>query len=79
MDIYPKGIAIAFAFPLRKCPHSKIYLRVRSATDWECVITADQRNLDFLKEVVGKIWNVIVGCGEIRPNAVPATKGSTLP
>jgi len=27
--------------------------------DWERVITADQRNLDFLKEVVRKIWKVI--------------------
>ncbi|MGA3041793.1 MAG: aspartate--ammonia ligase [Bryobacteraceae bacterium] len=28
--------------------------------DWERAITADQRNLDFLKEVVGKIWKVLV-------------------
>lgn len=29
--------------------------------DWERVITADQRNLDFLTEVVKKIWKVIKG------------------
>jgi len=29
--------------------------------DWERVITAKQRNLKFLKEVVGKIWKVLKG------------------
>jgi aspartate--ammonia ligase len=29
--------------------------------DWEKAITADQRNLGFLKEIVRKIWKVIVG------------------
>ncbi len=29
--------------------------------DWELVITEEQRNLKFLKEVVGKIWKVIKG------------------
>jgi len=29
--------------------------------DWERVMTADRRNLGFLKEIVGKIWKVIVG------------------
>src|SRR5271166_4704752 len=29
--------------------------------DWERSITADQRNLSFLKGVVSKIWKVIVG------------------
>src|SRR6202158_4351378 len=29
--------------------------------DWERVITAEQRNLAFLKEIVSKIWKVIVG------------------
>ncbi len=27
--------------------------------DWERVISADQRNLDFLKEIVNKIWKVL--------------------
>ena len=29
--------------------------------DWERVITAEQRNLEFLKSVIRKIWKVIVG------------------
>jgi aspartate--ammonia ligase len=29
--------------------------------DWERVITADQRNLDYLKDTVRKIWRVIKG------------------
>lgn len=29
--------------------------------DWERVITAEQRNLDFLKDVVRRIWRVIKG------------------
>ncbi len=32
--------------------------------DWERVVTADQRNLDFLKDVVRKIWKVIYGAGK---------------
>jgi len=32
--------------------------------DWERVMTADQRNLDFLKDVVRKIWKVLVGAGK---------------
>jgi len=28
--------------------------------DWERVMPAEQRNLDFLKEIVGKLWKVIV-------------------
>ncbi|MBN2352964.1 MAG: aspartate--ammonia ligase [Spirochaetales bacterium] len=31
--------------------------------DWERVVTADQRTLEFLKEVVRKIWKVIRGAG----------------
>ncbi len=30
--------------------------------DWERVITADQRNLKFLTQIVKKIWKVIKGC-----------------
>ncbi len=29
--------------------------------DWERVVTEKERNLDFLKEVVNKIWKVIIG------------------
>src|SRR5664279_3079073 len=28
--------------------------------DWERVMTPEQRNLDFLREIVGKIWKVLV-------------------
>jgi len=31
--------------------------------DWERVMTADQRNLNFLKDIVRKIWKVIRGAG----------------
>ena len=27
--------------------------------DWERVITADQRNLDYLKDTVRRIWSVL--------------------
>ena len=29
--------------------------------DWERVVTPEHRNLDFLKEIVGKIWKVLKG------------------
>ncbi len=32
--------------------------------DWERVITEKDRNLDFLKDIVKKIWKVIYGAGE---------------
>ncbi len=39
--------------------------------DWERVITADQRNLDFLKDIVRKIWKVIHGAGEYVKELFP--------
>ncbi|MCB9500868.1 MAG: aspartate--ammonia ligase [Deferribacteres bacterium] len=39
--------------------------------DWERVMTADQRNLDFLKDVVRKIWKVIYGAGEYAKEKFP--------
>jgi len=42
--------------------------------DWERVITADQRNLDFLKEVVGRIWKVILGAGRRAQELFPQLK-----
>ena len=36
--------------------------------DWERVITEDMRNLDFLKEVVEKIWTVIEVSVSVWPN-----------
>ena len=39
--------------------------------DWERVITADQRNLEFLKAIVGKIWKVIVGAEKFAQSLFP--------
>ena len=47
--------------------------------DWERVITADQRNLKFLKEVVRKIWKVIKGSEVFIQDMFPKLKSSTLP
>ena len=42
--------------------------------DWERVVTADQRNLEFLREVVRKIWGVIRGAGEFARENFPKLK-----
>ncbi len=42
--------------------------------DWERAITADQRNLTFLKEVVRKIWKVLVGAEEHVQRMFPQLK-----
>jgi len=42
--------------------------------DWERAITADQRNLDFLKEVVGKIWKVLVDTERYVQDLFPQLK-----
>jgi aspartate--ammonia ligase len=47
--------------------------------DWERVITPDQRNLDFLKEVVRKIWKVIVGANKQAQAMFPQLKTSKYP
>jgi len=39
--------------------------------DWERVMTADQRNLDFLKDVVQRIWKVIVNAGRHAQELFP--------
>jgi aspartate--ammonia ligase len=40
--------------------------------DWELAITAEQRNLDFLKRVVRKIWKVIRGAATMSEEMFPA-------
>ncbi len=40
--------------------------------DWERVITPEQRNLDFLKGIVSKIWKVIVGAERYAQELFPA-------
>ncbi|OGC42159.1 aspartate--ammonia ligase [candidate division WOR-3 bacterium RBG_13_43_14] len=47
--------------------------------DWERVITADQRNLDFLKEIVVKIWKVIYGANQHIQKLFPALKSGKYP
>ena len=39
--------------------------------DWERVITAEQRNLEFLKLVVSRIWKVIVGAERFAQSLFP--------
>lgn len=51
--------------------------------DWERTITPAERNLDFLKEVVEKIWAVIYGAGklaqEMYPDKLKNTKYGDFP
>ncbi len=47
--------------------------------DWERVMTADQRNLDFLTDVVKKIWKVIYGAGEFAREMFPRLKNDKYP
>jgi aspartate--ammonia ligase len=39
--------------------------------DWERVMTTNQRNLDFLKTIVSKIWKVIVGAEKYAQSLFP--------
>jgi aspartate--ammonia ligase len=47
--------------------------------DWERVMSADQRNLNFLKDVVKKIWKVIRGAGQLAQELFPPLKTSKYP
>jgi aspartate--ammonia ligase len=47
--------------------------------DWERVMTADQRNLEFLTDVVKKIWKVIYGAGEFAREMFPQLKTDKYP
>ena len=42
--------------------------------DWERAITAGERNLAFLKDVVNKIWNVLVGADRYVQELFPQLK-----
>jgi aspartate--ammonia ligase len=44
--------------------------------DWERRITADQRNLEFLKDVVRKIWKVLYGAQQHAYGMFPQLKGA---
>jgi aspartate--ammonia ligase len=47
--------------------------------DWEKVITPEQRDLDFLKEVVNRIWKVIVGAEQYAQELFPRLKTDKYP
>jgi aspartate--ammonia ligase len=47
--------------------------------DWEKRITAEMRNLDYLKETVRKIWKVLKGAETLIQNAFPQLKNGRYP
>jgi aspartate--ammonia ligase len=47
--------------------------------DWERVITVEQRNLEFLKSVVRKIWKVLVGAEKFAQNMFPDLRKTRYP
>ncbi|MGQ9664494.1 MAG: aspartate--ammonia ligase [bacterium] len=47
--------------------------------DWERVITPEQRNLNFLKEIVRKIWKVIYGAAKFAHENWPELKDPRYP
>ena len=47
--------------------------------DWERVITEKDRNLDFLKDIVQKIWKVIRGAGTMVQEMFPALNTDRYP
>ncbi len=47
--------------------------------DWERVIVAEQRNLDFLKAIVSKIWKVLVGAEKFALDMFPKLKDPRYP
>ena len=47
--------------------------------DWERVITAKERNLELLKDVVRRIWKVIRGAGLHAQEMFPQLKDGTYP
>jgi aspartate--ammonia ligase len=47
--------------------------------DWERVIAPEQRNLGFLKEIVNKIWRVIVGTEKYVQELFPQLRSAKYP
>jgi len=47
--------------------------------DWERVVTPQQRNLDFLKTVVQKIWKVLVGAEKFAQEMFPDLRNPRFP
>ncbi len=47
--------------------------------DWELAITAEQRTLEFLTDVVQRIWRVVYGAGQLVLDRFPALATSAHP
>jgi aspartate--ammonia ligase len=47
--------------------------------DWERAINSEDRNLDFLRDVVNKIWKVIVGAQRYAQERFPQLKAGSYP
>ena len=47
--------------------------------DWERVINAEDRNLDFMKDVIRKIWKVLIGAGKQAQELFPKLKSDKYP
>ncbi len=47
--------------------------------DWERAITAEQRNLEFLKSIVRKIWKVLVGAEKFAQEMFPDLRQPRYP
>ncbi|UCD20085.1 MAG: aspartate--ammonia ligase [candidate division WOR-3 bacterium] len=47
--------------------------------DWERVMTMEQRNLDFLKDIVKKLWKVIYGANKFAQEQFPKLKSTKYP
>lgn len=47
--------------------------------DWERVISAEQRNLEFLKSIVRKIWKVLVAAEKFAQDLFPELKNPRYP
>jgi aspartate--ammonia ligase len=47
--------------------------------DWERVVTAEQRNIAFLKDIVRKIWKVIVGAEKYAQSLFPQLNDRRYP
>ena len=47
--------------------------------DWERVITAEQRNVEFLKTIVRKIWSVLVGAEKFAQELFPELRNPRYP
>lgn len=46
--------------------------------DWERTITAEQRNLEFLKSIVRKIWKVLVGAETFAQEMFPELRNPVI-